>query len=313
MTSIERTAYPQFPRLMTARELHVFYTPAPDEAVWAQERTDADEHLLAMTVLLKSFQRMGRFPKLTEVPEAVIDHVRRCLELNEAIVPQYLSPRTAESHRRLIRQRVGVACKPGKARKLAEKAIRKAALVKNHPPDLINVALERLIQASLELPGFTTLNEIAARIRAEVNASLVTTIWQRLGSAERRRIEGLLEIAPDGKSWMNRLKQPAQRSSWSRFRKQAQHMAWVDALGESSGWVAGIAASKVADFAGEVAQADADVLKRYDRVKRVVLLACLVNTAQARARDDLAQMLCKRIGAPRVWWRLDSPQMLSSG
>ena len=295
MTSIERTAYPQFPRLMTARELHVFYTPAPDEAVWAQERTDADEHLLAMTVLLKSFQRMGRFPKLTEVPEAVIDHVRRCLELNEAIVPQYLSPRTAESHRRLIRQRVGVACKPGKARKLAEKAIRKAALVKNHPPDLINVALERLIQASLELPGFTTLNEIAARIRAEVNASLVTTIWQRLGSAERRRIEGLLEIAPDGKSWMNRLKQPAQRSSWSRFRKQAQHMAWVDALGESSGWVAGIAASKVADFAGEVAQADADVLKRYDRVKRVVLLACLVNTAQARARDDLAQMLCKRM------------------
>ena len=73
-------------------------------------------------------------------------------------------------------------------------------------------------------------------------------------------------------------------------------MAWVDALGESSGWVAGIAASKIADFAGEVAQADADVLKRYDRVKRVALLACLVNTAQAgRARDDLAQMLCKRM------------------
>jgi hypothetical protein len=43
MTSIERTAYPQFPRLMTAKELHVFYTPAPDEAVWAQERTNADE------------------------------------------------------------------------------------------------------------------------------------------------------------------------------------------------------------------------------------------------------------------------------
>ena len=57
----------------------------------------------------------------------------------------------------------------------------------------------------------------------------------------------------------------------------------------------GIAASKIADFAGEAAQADADVLKRYDKVKRVALLACLVNTAQARARDDLAQMLCKRM------------------
>jgi hypothetical protein len=257
MTSIERTAYPKFPRLMTARELHVFYTPSPDEAVRARERMDADEHRLAMAVLLKSFQRMGRLPKLAEVPEAVNGHVRRCLELSEVVAPDYLSPRTAESHRRLIRQRVGVACKPGKARKLAEKAIRKAALVKDHPPDLINVALERLIQASLELPGFSTLNEMAARIRAEVNASLFTTLWQRLGPAERRRIEGLLEIAPDGKSWMNRLKQPAQRSSWSRFRKQAGHMSWVDALGESSRWVTGIAASKIADFGGEVAQADA--------------------------------------------------------
>ena len=228
MTSIERTAYPQFPRLMTARELHVFNTPSPDEAVWARERTDGDEHLLAMAVLLKSFQRMGRFPKLTEVPEAVVDHVRRCLELNEATALGYLSPRTAESHRRLIRQRVNVAYKPGKARKLAEKAIRQAALVKNHPPDLINVALERLIQASLELPSCSTLNDMASSIRAEVNASLFTTIWQRLGPEGRRQIAALLEIGPDSKSWMNRLKQPAQRSSWSRFRKQAEHMAWVD-------------------------------------------------------------------------------------
>ena len=97
MTSIERAAYPQFPRLMTARELYVFYTPSPDEAVWARERTDADEHLLAMAVLLKSFQRMGRFPKLAEVPEAVAGHVRRCLELDEAIVPGYLSPRGRRS------------------------------------------------------------------------------------------------------------------------------------------------------------------------------------------------------------------------
>jgi hypothetical protein len=56
MTSIERTAYPQFPRVMTASELHVFYTPSPDEAVWARERTDADEQLLAMTVLVKVAQ-----------------------------------------------------------------------------------------------------------------------------------------------------------------------------------------------------------------------------------------------------------------
>ncbi|MFG1687744.1 hypothetical protein ACGFNP_46845 [Nonomuraea sp. NPDC049269] len=61
----------------------------------------------------------------------------------------------------------------------------------------------------------------------------------------------------------------------------------------------GIAASKVADFAGEADAADADVLARTYTVdaKRVALLVCLVHTAQARARDDLAEMLCKRMAA----------------
>ncbi|MET8326187.1 hypothetical protein [Streptomyces sp. NPDC005181] len=38
MTSIERTAYPRFKRLMSAREMHVFFTPKPEEAAWARER-----------------------------------------------------------------------------------------------------------------------------------------------------------------------------------------------------------------------------------------------------------------------------------
>ncbi|HUR07971.1 MAG TPA: hypothetical protein VM347_35885 [Nonomuraea sp.] len=61
----------------------------------------------------------------------------------------------------------------------------------------------------------------------------------------------------------------------------------------------GIAASKIADFAGEADAADADVLARTYSVqaKRVALLVCLVHTAQARARDDLAEMLCKRMAA----------------
>ena len=49
MASIERTAYPRFKRFMSAREQHVFYTPRPDEIVWAREATSSDEHLLART------------------------------------------------------------------------------------------------------------------------------------------------------------------------------------------------------------------------------------------------------------------------
>ncbi|MBE1582750.1 DUF4158 domain-containing protein [Nonomuraea angiospora] len=229
----------------------------------------------------------------------VVEHVRRCLEVGEDVAPVYASPRTAESHRVLVRRREGVACAPGKARKIAAKALTRAAWVKNHPPDLINVALERLTQAQLELPAFSTLDTMESTIRGQVNGQIFQTIWRRLGAEGRARIEALLVVGPGGKSDLDRLKKPARRASWSKFKAQAAHLAWVAGLGDTEMVLEGIAASKIADFAGEAEAADADVLARSYTVdaKRVALLVCLVHTAQARARDDLAEMLCKRTAA----------------
>ena len=68
MTSIERTAYPRFRRLVTAREL-VEVTPTPDEVAWAKDRASSDTHLLALVVSLKCFQRLG-YPKYWRALEA---------------------------------------------------------------------------------------------------------------------------------------------------------------------------------------------------------------------------------------------------
>jgi Fibronectin type III domain len=95
----------------------------------------------------------------------------------------------------------------------------------------------------------------------------------------------------------NRLKKPAQRAIWSRFKAQAEYLSQVDALGDTGAWLEGIAPAKVTDFAGEAAAQDIDTLSRYDPVKRLALAACLVHTARMQARDDLAEMLCKRVAA----------------
>ena len=55
---------------------------------------------------------------------------------------------------------------------MAAEAIREAATRKNNPPDLINIALERLVEGCFELPGFSTLDEMASMIRGEVNAEI---------------------------------------------------------------------------------------------------------------------------------------------
>jgi TnpA family transposase len=297
VTSVERTAYPIFPKMVLARDLHVFFTPSPDEVVWAREKTDTDEHLLALTLALKCFQKMGRFPRASEVPEAVVEHVRRCLELGDQVLPVYASVKTRDSHRVLIRRQGDVDHNPGKARKIAQRAIAEAAWVKNHPPDLINVALERLVQAGLELPAFSTLDAMESRIRGEVNTQIFKRIWIRLGPDGRRRLAALLEVGPAGKSDFQRLKESAGRATWTRFKAQAAHLEWVTALGDMARVLDGIAASKIADFAGEAHAADADVLRRSytSEAKRLALVACLAFVAQGRARDDLALMMCKRM------------------
>ncbi len=292
MTSIERTAYPQFRRLTSARVLHVFFTPTEDEAAWARERTETPESLLALLVDLKCFQRMARFCPREEIPHAVTDHVRHCLGLAPEVEADHGAERTMRLHRAQVRKRQGATRDPRRARALAAAAIREAPQVRNHPPDLINVALERIIEASLELPAYSTLDEMAANIRTEVNEAIFAGIVARMGPEGRQRAQGLLDTAgSDGRSMFNRLKKPAQRATWSRFKAQAEYLDEVDELGDTARWLEGVAPAKVADFAGEAAAQDIDTLSRYGDAKKLALVACLAHTARMQARDALAEML----------------------
>jgi hypothetical protein len=287
MASIERTAYRRFKRFMSVRELHVFYTPQPDEIVWAGEAAGSDEHLLALVTQLKVFNRLGYFPVLDEVPAEVVGHIRRDLRLPETTMPVYASTRTAERHRNLVRARSEVVYDPAGARKVAADAIEEAARRKNDPADLINIALERLVEGSYELPAFRTLNDMATTIRARANEEIFAAVLARLGNAGIARLERLLVVGAGGKSEFNQLKRPARRPSWSNFRRQLEHQRWVDELGEARAWWQGVPPSKITGFAGEAASADAAVMGCCTPAKRVALLAALVFTAQAATTSRL--------------------------
>nr|WP_236711054.1 DUF4158 domain-containing protein [Streptomyces sp. 150FB] len=86
----------------------MFFSPSRDALQWAADGTDCDEHLLALLLMLKSYRRMGCFPALEDVPEMVVDFVRRAVELPEGTLPVYRAERTAKHHRGLVRKQVGV-------------------------------------------------------------------------------------------------------------------------------------------------------------------------------------------------------------
>ncbi|GLY85690.1 hypothetical protein Airi02_036190 [Actinoallomurus iriomotensis] len=111
---------------MSARELSEAFTPSVPEVEWAWGRTQDPQHLLALVVWLKSYQRLGYFPKLDDVPEVVTRHVRGVLELDEDVELERAAARSAKRHRQFVRDRLQVVYEPTRVRRIAEEAIRKA-------------------------------------------------------------------------------------------------------------------------------------------------------------------------------------------
>jgi hypothetical protein len=189
-------------------------------------------------VWLKSFQRLGYFPKVEDVPPVVVGHVRAALGLGEGAELERAAVRSAKRHREFVRERMGVTYDAAGVRKIAEDAIRKAVQAKDNPADLINVALEELVRARCELPGYTTLDAMAAAIRNEVNDGFYRTVTGRLGAVARARLARMLVVDPiSRRSEFDRLKDVAKAASLNKFKDRLDLLADIDAIGRPRcGW-----------------------------------------------------------------------------
>jgi hypothetical protein len=120
---------------------------------------------LGFLILLKTFQRLGYFVLIREVPVRIVEHIAH--DQGFSYVPAGLSDYDDSGTRRrpvpLIRKRQGAKPFGHEGLQLLGGAVREAARTKEDLADLINVGIEELVRHSFELPGFTTLLEEAAR------------------------------------------------------------------------------------------------------------------------------------------------------
>lgn len=72
MASIERTAYPRFKRDLSKKELQRIYTPSLEEIQFVYSFARGPEFLLKAMVLLKTFQKLGYFPKSHDIPTVIM-------------------------------------------------------------------------------------------------------------------------------------------------------------------------------------------------------------------------------------------------
>ncbi|MFI7014628.1 DUF4158 domain-containing protein [Streptomyces sp. NPDC050164] len=160
--------------------------------------------------------------------------------------------RSAARYRDYVRERMGVKYDAADVRGIAETAIRAAAATKDNPADLINVALEELLESGRELPGYTTLDRMVAKIRAEVNRDVLATVAGRITPGQRARLAELLVVDPSSRrSRLDRLKDPAKAATIGKFKASLAHLADLDALGPTGEWLQGVPPGKISHFAGE--------------------------------------------------------------
>lgn len=277
MASIERTAYPRFKRNPTLKELRNIYSITPEENQFAHRVAKGAVPVLSLLIMLKSFQRLGYFPRPKDIPEGVINNIRECLNLSKDIEPNFQS-KSLYRHQKAIRDYLNVHPYSKETLHIATSAIHQAAQVMDNPADLINVAIEELIKERCELPAFSTLDRLVRRIRTLVNYRLFNTVLSRLSFEDQQKIDRLLETS-DGKriTEFNYLKEPPKSPTLSHMKDVQDKLAWLSTfIWGVDHLLMGVPNSKIKHFAAEARVLDASELKDFALQKRYTLMLCML-------------------------------------
>ena len=213
MPGVSDTAYPRLKPNPSMKELDEFYTPDLFECSWAEQRTREPAPRIGLLVLLKTFQRLGYFVMLEDVPTPAVRHVAQCAGYES--VPEGLGAYDAGSVRRrhmaLVRDYVGVSAWCEGSQKIMADACREASRTRDDLADIINVALEELIRQRYELPAFNTILRAARAARTEINQGYYAQVRTRLSETVMTKLTALLARPAEGT-----------QSSWDRLKERAE-------------------------------------------------------------------------------------------
>ncbi len=153
MPTIQDTAYPRFKTYIPSRDLSAIYSPTPDDLALARSVTRGKVTNLGFLILLKTFQRLGYFVTINQVPIAIVEHIA-ALTLNSSVVSDlvaYDPSKTRKRHMQTIRQNLNIHYYDKEARHIMLLAMREAARTKEDLADIINVGIEELIRKRYEM------------------------------------------------------------------------------------------------------------------------------------------------------------------
>ena len=279
MPAVHETAYPRLKEAVTPTDLAEVYTPTGKEIALAIDTSPRPEARLGFLILLKTFQRLGYFVLVGEVPKSIVEHIANYLGVDPSSddLLRYDESGTRRRHIPIIRAFLNVQPFDSTARALTATVVREAARTKDDLADLINVAIEELIRNRFELPGFTTLFKEAQRGRAEVNRGLYRRVALALGEEGRAQLDRILTVDDTtGRSSWDAIRDDAGRPTLTHLKHLVDRLHWLKSLNVGATAFESIAHVKVQHFAAEAKSLDAARMLETQPQKRYTLAAALI-------------------------------------
>ena len=298
MTTIADTVYPRLRASPDGAELVEAFTPTSEEVAFAAGRTRRPGPRLTLLVMLKTFQRLGYFPRSADVSPAIVAHIAAALGLErEPELGLATVDARASSYRSrlmaLVRGHLGVAAYGSPARKVAARTAIEASRGRDDLADIVNAAIEELVRRRFELPAFGTLLKIARTARSLVNRGYHRQVAAAMSVETRDRLLGLL-VVPDNqpRSPWDMVKSEPGRPSPARMRAFLAHLRWLREQTADDALV-GIPDQKLRQFAAEARSLNAADLSRVTEAKRLTLVAALLRRRAAGALDEATEMFVR--------------------
>ncbi|WP_374513805.1 Tn3 family transposase [Niveibacterium sp.] len=298
MALLERTAYPQFLTSYHPGDLQSFFVLSDDDKRWVQTTGRAASTRLGLAVLLKAFQHVRYFPPLQVVPGEVIEFIRSQFEYGPSIRFEYPVGMTLLRHKSAVLRYLGVKRFYGAdAQACVERLAFEAADLMDQRTDIVNAMIEGLILARYELPGFTTLDDVAERVHVSVQNALFDTVAGRMSAGQIVEFQSLLttDRFEHRQSEFNELKKSAKRPTRKHLELLVDHLEWLESMAAVEPLFENIPDAKIRHFAEQATAFDVSEIKECVERKRYTLIAALMLRMKVRARDQLAEMFLRRI------------------
>ena len=297
MTAIDRTAYPRPEVWLTREELGERYHLSDAELAFVHASARGDTGRLLLAMLLKSRGDFGYFPTPDTIHAETTGHlaVQLGVVVPEAPADEMRRTKSLYRYQAAVRSYLGVKPYGDEAERLVTGTVLEAAETMSDPADLINRAVEVLSAAATDLPAFSTLDRLVSRLRAEVHGRMYNRVAACVAAQQAAALDALL-VKPPGSAvtGFNRLKQAPGPATPKTVRLWTDRLEWLDGLIDPDPLLDGVAYTKLRQFAAAASEVS-DLLDIAQPGKRHTLLLALLRQARMRCRDELVEMMLRRI------------------